>query len=275
MAQYLRHLPCQPWTTVADVRACCQTVSCAPAAMPISDDVIQEAIDFASEVLYLATAQIFGTCNAELRPCVESECGCWADWYGGTQVYSANELGQGGACGCSCCDSYKRIDLGLFPIQSVDAIDIGGVTVTAGTYHVEDFRYLAWTPQAPDYVQRSWPSCQDRDRPKGAPNTFTIDVTYGLPIPAAGKRAARELACDYIAACTSESDLCSLPNNVRGITKQGVSFDINDPADLLSQGILGIPAVDRFITMYNPKRLQSAAFVWTPDLAYNKLREWT
>lgn len=274
MAAFDRHLPCDPWVTPADVRGCCTKVNCADPADPVTDEEIQESIDFASEILYLATAQQFGVCTAELRPCVESECGCYAGWYGGTEVYSANELGYGGMCGCSCCDGYKRIDLGLWPIQSVDSIDIAGTTITdQSLFHIEDYRFLAWTPQAPNYLSRSWPACQDRDRPKGAPNTFTIDVTYGIPVPAAGKRAARLLACEYLALCRGE--ICALPNGVRGITKQGVQFDMTDPAELRKLGLFGINAVDVFLSFYNPNKLQSAAFVYSPDLATGRLRQWT
>lgn len=268
---YEKHLVCEPWVTIQDVKNCCSKINCEDPEDPISDEEIQEAIDVASEILYYATALQFpGFCTEDLRPCVESACGCWSDWYG-TTLYSPSELGRG-CNGCSCCDNYKRLNLGLWPIHSVINVDIEGDTISPALYHVEDNRFLVWTPQPPDYDRPSWPACQERDRPTGAPNTFTVTVQYGLRPPPAGKRAARVLACEYIALCRGQN--CALPPGVRGITKQGVSIDMTDPSELRQLGLFGIPAVDFFLTTYNPKKIQSAAFAWSPDSRPN-IRQWT
>jgi hypothetical protein len=247
MAAFIDHQACVDWATVAEVRSCCARIDCAT----IPDADIQEAIEIASEILYLASGHQFsGTCTSVVRPCVQGGCGCWDTWFDGDP--------------CSCCRGYRKIDLGLWPITNVVEVDIEGVILPASEYAIHNYRYLVRKPVAPLFERTDWPVCQFMDRDPGDPGTFTVTVEHGIAVPAMGRRAARELACEYIALCSGQP--CQLPQNVKGITRQGVSFDMTDPTELRDLGLFGIPAVDVFLTTYNPKKLQSASFVWSPDM---------
>ena len=70
-------VPCQPWTTPAEVRACCGGLD------PSYD--LTEAIQFASEILFRLSGRRWpGECERTVYPCAGSNCGCggttW-DWF--------------------------------------------------------------------------------------------------------------------------------------------------------------------------------------------------
>lgn len=251
---YTDHLACAPWTSVAEVRRCCTRIDCSTTVVP--DDAIEEAIEIATELLFAASGRQFsGICTEAVRPCLDCSCPCsWEDI-------------------CGCCKGYRKLNIGLWPIQRVVEVDIAGTILPASAYHLESYRYLVLTPVGPDYERENWPTCQKMDRPKGAPETFTITVEYGVEPPPMGVRAARELACEYI-SCFNEGP-CRLPVGTKNIIRQGVTIDVADAEELATLGMFGIPSVDRFLSVYNPAKLTSSTFVWSPDLSTNgHIRNW-
>lgn len=269
--QFTDPLVCQPWTTVEKVEAACCKLDCPSPGD--NDELIEEAIEIASNILYMASGRQFaGTCTEIVRPCVDCACADWDSWYLDTGV--AGFTGSFFGRGCSCCTNYKRIDLGYWPVTDVTEVNIEGTIIDPDLYHVESFRYLVATPvEENDWLPLVWPTCQRMDRPVGAPLTFAVTIEHGQPIPPAGVRAASKLACEWVALCTGQP--CSLPDGIKGIQRQGVSFDLEDPTTLRQLGLFGIREVDIFLTVYNPGKLQSPAFAWSPDLDVERSRRWT
>jgi hypothetical protein len=102
-------------------------------------------------------------------------------------------------------------------------------------------------------------------------HVFEIDVTYGLPVPRMLTRAARQLACELLSGCPESS--CDLPELVTSVSRRGMTMEVASPMDLLDKGRTGLYAVDLAISTFNPSGLQSPSFVWSPDMASNRIRK--
>jgi hypothetical protein len=141
------------------------------------------------------------------------------------------------------------------------AVRIDGALLPETEYRVDDRRWLVRL----DPEGEAWPSCQDLTAADTAPDTFSVQFTYGIDPPAAGVLAAATLACELALACAG-SDSCRLPRRVQQITRDGVSMALLDPLTMFDEGRFGIPEVDMFIATYNPKKLQRRASVVSPHL---------
>ena len=221
---------CAPWLEAADLSDCCGSVD------PESP-LIESSILAASEVLYELSGRIFsGTCTGTVRPCGDA-CRCW---------YSD--------CGCNrLAKAFLQRD-----VLSVSEVNIGGEILDASAYRLED-----------GFLVRldglGWPCCQDLAAPVGDPDTFSVTVTYGSPVPAVGVEAARVLACELVKSCVP-GEVCSLPARVTSISRQGVSMVMLDPMAFLDNGRTGLYAVDLFLSTFNPQALRRPPSVWSPDL---------
>lgn len=121
---------------------------------------------------------------------------------------------------------------------------------------------VAWIDESSGSGQ-CWPDCQDLSVDDNQPNTYSINLSYGRPVPALVKAAAAKLACEFILSCVGQP--CALPQRVTQIQRQGVSMTLIDPQTFLTQGFTGIYIVDQAILTYNPRRLLRQASVYSPD----------
>jgi hypothetical protein len=96
-------------------------------------------------------------------------------------------------------------------------------------------------------------------------------VEYGMQPPLLVKRATKALACSLFVDSQDCED-CGIPDNVRTISRQGVSYDLDDIPALIQNGSTGIYALDLAIKVLNPTGMQSPTFVWTPQMRRSSRR---
>jgi len=152
-------VPCEPWTTPDDVRACC------PGLDPLYD--LTDAIAFASAILFrLSGRQFPGICNRTVQPCMSNNCGCgsqgfqqfWnlvpSDWWvrfrgaslsgGDSHLIStsgAPEFGINNLSG-SCCGGTCEIPCVDLPstVNDVTEILIDGEVLDPSRYRIQAYR---------------------------------------------------------------------------------------------------------------------------------------
>lgn len=256
---------CNSWTTVAAVRACCDGL---PASGTFSDESVQEAIDSATDLLYVLSGQQFtGICAKTIRPCAR-EC-CFGNWGWGSWVAFSSwpnppdpSSWPPRQCGCGC---LAKVDLGYYPIRSVLEVKIDGMVVDPSTYRLDEQRYLVRLASASEAATggTGWPHCQRLDLDDSQENTWSVTFEYGQVPPPAGVLAANKLACEVAKACAGLQ--CELPGRVTRAVRQGVSLTMIDPAHV-SQGLTGLYEVDLFVAAYNPTKSRGMAIVYSPDL---------
>lgn len=96
------------------------------------------------------------------------------------------------------------------------------------------------------------------------PCNTEITYTYGTPVPAVGKMAARTLAIEFIKLWTNDSD-CELPQRVTSVTRQGVSYTILDNQEFIEELRTGLYVIDLFLKTVNPDNARRKSKVFSPD----------
>jgi hypothetical protein len=221
-----------------------------PAASGASetDDAVLDAVDDASLVMYYLTGRQFnGTTQTTITP----------DTY------------------CGSCAPHV-INLGLWPVTDIIAVREDGVDQDVSDYHIDEFHYLVKDNGESFPRKGNWyAAAGDADDSEDSLGGYVFEVTleHGIPAPRLLKRATRALACSLYVDATGGAD-CGLPERVTNISRQGVTMEIQDFADLMSRGSTGIYEVDLAVKVFNPSGLQSPSFVWTPDL-YRGTRRYT
>jgi hypothetical protein len=231
---------CEPWTTVD--KLCCpdaEPVDCVTgepvvATYAWTDD---ELIEAATGILFRQTCSLFpGHCILTVRPCPTCDC-------------------PRRHCGCG---RYPFISLNdRYPVISVDAVNVDGVTLDPGDYRVDDFHRLVRLDG------ECWPRCNDLLLPDDQPRTFSVIYTAGRRPPVQLQMAAAELACELKRACNGLD--CRLPQNVTRVSRQGVSMDISALETAVNGGVSGLAAVDMAVRQYNCNRAKGR--VWHPGLS--------
>lgn len=229
------------------------------------------AVAAASEILYFASGQRFDTCQVTIRPC-RKECygdgwnrlsAGWWDVGGGWGPYPAliNGLWYNIACGmcgtdCSCSIVSETILPG--PVREIAQVTVDGVVLVDGTdYRLDDYRKLV------RLGGELWPLCNNLNKGITEEGTWSVTAIYGEPLPNLGKFAMGQLLCQIIADVLGDD--CQLPDNVTNITRQGLSFTLEEVSDLVQSGFTGLKYVDQFIQRYNPKNLMARARLYDVD----------
>lgn len=96
------------------------------------------------------------------------------------------------------------------------------------------------------------------------PCNVEVTYSYGAPIPAAGKMAARTLAIEFAKLWAGDDD-CALPQRVTSVSRQGVSYTLLDSQDFIQELRTGVYAVDLFIKSVNPDGARRRSRVFSPD----------
>jgi hypothetical protein len=213
------------------------------------DDVrLEDAVIQASEIMFTLTGrQFLGTQTATVRPCMP--CCCTSR--------------------CRCLP--YRVNLGFWPVTSVLNVWYDGETQEPDLFHVDHYRYLVrndgeafpenrannmWADTGGDYDNLS----------DGF--VFEVEIEYGLQPPRLVQRATRDLACKLLTEFLCDSGDCEKDDRITSISREGVSYTLMDPIQLLRQGGgTGIYSVDLAVKTFNPSGLQSPTIVWTPDLS--------
>lgn len=208
------------------------------------DPLIMDAIMDASLVVYYLTGRQFnGTTQTAVRP----------------------------YCECRDC-APRRLTMGLWPVTGIIEVRENGEDKNPADYHIDEYRYIAKNNG------EAFPRCSNwYAENNGAYDTendgyvFEVTVEHGLPAPPLVRRATTALACQlYSWSYDSGCEDCDLPTRVTQVSRQGVSFTVEDFSELLSRGSTGVYALDLAIKVLNPSRLQSPTWVWTPEIARGK-----
>jgi hypothetical protein len=147
------------------------------------------------------------------------------------------------------------IQLPMSPIGTVTEVREDGVLLDPSKYR---FSRSGWVTRLDD---RSWNTCMD---------TTTITYSFGEPPPEGGVQAAVELAVER--AAYARGDQCAWPKTVTSATRQGLSMEITNPLDFISEGRTGLPGVDMWLAAVNPQARPQRGRVWSPDLPSASVR---
>jgi len=228
---------CGPWP--ADLTDCA-----APAGG------LEEHLEAATEVLWALSGRRFGSCTATFRPCSGADvCTPIVD-----RAWAPLATCR---CSTSCGHRLRRRLLLPNPVVSVGEVKVDGAVVPASEYRLESRRWLA-------RLGGSWPATQNLDLPDTEAGTWSVTITWGQPVPAAGLLAAAQLACEFYKAVAAPDD-CGLPARLTTITRQGLTMTVLDPADFLKEGKTGITSIDLWLAAVNPARLHRAARIFRAD----------
>lgn len=94
----------------------------------------------------------------------------------------------------------------------------------------------------------------------------TVEYTYGMMPPKAGIMACTTLANELMLLLDGVGpDKCRIPERVRSVSREGISFDMIDPQEFLDDGRTGIWEVDLFIRTANPARAKKQPRIVSPS----------
>lgn len=263
-------LPCTPYTTVETMRLC------PPFDDPerYSDEVLEAAIAFASRIMYLATGRQFSNgCEQTVRPCGCQGCFPYGQDMGWGFILwpGMRRLGYGWDFGFNCggrcyrqrcsCSTVHEVQLGVRPLAEVTEVRIDGAVLDPSAYRVDDWEWLVRLDG------EAWPRCQDITAPDGGPDTWEVDMTWGLPPSAAVVTGTLALAGEVAKACGGD-DTCGLPRRqIETIARQGVQITALDPMEFLSgtPPRTGVYEADCSIVMENPGGVSGQPVFVNPD----------
>lgn len=229
------------------------------------------AVQAASEILYFASGQRFDTCQVTLRPC-RKECygdgwnrlsAGWWDVGGGWGPWPAliNGLWYNitcGSCGTDCSCSIVSETLLPGPVREIAQVTVDGVVLDPVTdYRLDDYRKLV------RLGGDQWPLCNNLNLGITAEGTWSVTAIYGEPMPTLGKFAMGQLLCQIIADVLGDD--CALPDNVTNVTRQGLSFTLDEVSELIKSGFTGLKYVDQFVQRYNPNNLAARPRLYDVD----------
>jgi hypothetical protein len=96
------------------------------------------------------------------------------------------------------------------------------------------------------------------------PCNIEITYAYGVPVPTAGKMAARKLAIEF-ARLWAGDEMCELPQRVTSVSRQGVSYTILDNQEFIDELRTGLYEIDLFLKVVNPDNARRKSKVFSVD----------
>jgi hypothetical protein len=90
--------------------------------------------------------------------------------------------------------------------------------------------------------------------------SYSVASTVTLAAVTALLTYAREI---YLLSI--DSDECGLPERVTSIDREGLGIQLMTPQDFLDKGRTGLPSVDTWLALANPKQASRPSQVFTPD----------
>lgn len=253
------------------------------ASMPA---VTGHAATIAVNNLWALTGRRFGTCTAVLRPCAKDDPYFHSTYNsGGSFPAGAVHLSPGipfsiltvdgsrsnilAACDDCFRSGKAELQLPFRNVVSVDAFTIEATPQPVSGIAIFDGNILV--RQSAD-ADPTFPDYQDLTRPLGEPNTWSIEVTYGLPLPPDTAAITGLYACELAKAMSGLK--CSLPRKVESLSRQGITMQFVN-SDYLQMGLVGHPDVDQWIVRLNPYRQQQPSGVFSPEMIRDRPRTRT
>lgn len=223
--------PCEPWLDAEDLPEDC--------VADVDPLIVEGALMASTTLLWAFSGRRFGpSCPITIRP--------------GTTDCAPPPRRPGSRAP----DPRELVIAG--PLYSVDEVLIDGVE------QVEDVDYIVLDHRIIRLLNDvRWPRRNDLDLATTEVGTSSVTYTVGLAIPEDGLYANQVLACELINA--RKGGPCRLPKKTRTVSRQGVTIDLNNLAEYLVDGRMGIDEVDAFIVAQNPHALPSRSTVMSPD----------
>lgn len=235
------------------------------------------AVEIATDMLWRRTAGRYGLCPELIRPCRRS---CTPDAYGTDFLFNPrgpstlspyqDQYGKWFNHGCNCpassCSCKAPCSIRLpGPVNAVAEVRIDGQVIPADQYTLLRRTGYADLLRQGGREGPCWPTCQDLERPITAADTFSVLYLRGTPVPVAGMRALGSLASEIYKQCTGASG-CRLPERVKTVNREGVTYDMFDPGEWLDQGLTGLRDVDTWLRTVNPHGLHQPSAVFSLDV---------
>lgn len=271
---------CAGWCTVAGVKA-------RPGNATLDDDVVADAIDVASDLLFrLAGHRWPGVCERTVRPTARPAGGEPSWWWqsasdlssGSWVNFTAGLLDSWGTCGCNRrrltgASSTPSVQLGAYPVLSVLTVMLDGQVLDPGEYRIDDDRWLTRVPVAGSRVNVGWPCCQRLDLPDTEVGTWSVQFTFGGAPPSSGQAAACALASELARMWDADFDGdCGLDPSVSSVTREGITIDVESVAEAGRAQGFGVPEVKMFLEAVNPSGMRRRARAVNPDRAVGTVR---
>lgn len=215
-----------PWITAAET------------AFPESP-YAQTAVEYATFVLYKLTAEKYpGISRTTESYVAESRGSSHADPVSTEALQNIQRIGVPTSI-----QYPKRLYLRGTPAHEVFSVHYGETLLDSSEYILFNKRFLKLSNGA------IWNyACDQRG--------ITVDYSYGMLPPQAGILAATTLANELLILMGEGSDMnqCRIPERVRSVSREGISFDMVDPQEFMDDGRTGIWEIDLFIRTANPSR---------------------
>lgn len=207
---------CGVWITVNDL----------PSGL-VFHDITPLAIQTAVEWLNAATDHRWnGVCHTTIRP----------------------PVGHNNACTPTSTPA-RYIDLSLWitgPIRAIVDVTVNGVTITDDHYRLVGNQLWPTRPVAADPALIPWPT-QNFEYANGNPDTWSVTVEHGEPVPAPLRLVAVDLARELILRAI-DNDNCALPDRVTSITRDGITYSFQMPEGAK----IGVPFIDSVVAAFGP-----------------------
>lgn len=224
---------------------------------------LQEAINAAVLILWRLTGAQYALQRLRARPCARVQD--WEHEYtAGVGIRPARGMTPvlyGGrwhnlACSGGGCQSDGPSSVRLpGPVHEVVAVEVEGDVIDPSSYALEG-----------DRLKRAgglpWPS-QNLQRPLPEPGTWSVVYLRGMAPPAGAGAMVAALAKEIYLSLTGGKG-CRLPKQWQSVTRQGVSIQRINRAELLEGGT-GLPEVDMWINALNPTGQLAPARVASVD----------
>lgn len=146
-------------------------------------------------------------------------------------------------------NGFRNLRLRNSPVRSIGSISHNGVEWDPSTYSLRNNSYVVRSNGLPWLLDFT---------------DLLVTYTHGTPVPRAGKQAAIRLANEFIHALKDDG-LCTLPERVSSVSRQGMSYTILDPQEFIQNGKVGIYTVDLFISAANPNKARKQSKVFSAD----------
>lgn len=230
------------------------------------DPAVQErALALASSTLRRLTGYRVGQCPIKVRPARAGaywnqahRCPSYSDWYSSQSFRPAMDQYGIWVNYSNLDDEATTCEVMLpGPVGRVDEVLVDGVALGASGYEVRG-QALVWIGGG----ECPFPTSQDLSKPDSAAGTFSVTYLNAYPVDSLGAYAVGVLANEYAKACTGNK--CRLPAGVTNIVRQGVSMEV--AGGTFPNGVTGIREVDSYVALWNPRGIQQAPKVWSPDL---------
>lgn len=141
------------------------------------------------------------------------------------------------------------------PVGVIDNVTIDGEVLDPSAYRLDNNNKLVRQDGG------AWPYWQNFNLPLGEVGTFSVTYFNGFSSDLLVRYAAGVLATEYLLAVQNQQ--CRLPAGLTQIVRQGMTMEVN--ADIMNDGLTGIPEVDAVTARFNPNRLRSPSAFFSLD----------